>query len=120
MSQAIESLNSSQYALLQTILSERELAVLQLIYTKSRNFSNTTIEELNANLGLGQKNIDVQKKQRSDVIISINRAIAAATDAKDDVIGKNRREFDRRSFEYFIKPDYLNLVEEILQSMSNG
>jgi len=51
---------------------------------------------------------------RSDLIGSINQKLNIITKDKKPVIDKQRSEFDKRSFEYFIQPAHMELVEKVL------
>ena len=51
---------------------------------------------------------------RSDLIGSINQKLSIITRDKKPVIDKQRSEFDKRSFEYFIHPPYMELVDKII------
>ena len=67
-------------------------------------------------MGLLNKTIDIQKKQRSDVIISINKKYAFATGDKTSIIQKKRTEFDQRTFEYFIEPAKFRYIAPLISS----
>ena len=99
---------------LQYSFDERELAALQLIVENSENQIDTSIEQLNQVLGLERKNIDVQKKQRSDVLISINSKLGLLLHTKDQLIQKKRVETDKRSFCYFIAPENIQMVKALI------
>ena len=52
---------------------------------------------------------------RSDLIGSINQKLSIVTRDKKPVVDKQRSEFDKRSFEYFIHPSHMELVEKIIR-----
>ncbi|MCY7311230.1 MAG: hypothetical protein LH619_10670, partial [Chitinophagaceae bacterium] len=68
----------------------------------------TSIEEVNKALGVSKKNIEIQKKQRSDIITSINKKYSYIKQSPQELIEKRRTEFDKRSFEYYIDNSRLN------------
>ena len=96
-------------------LEESELAVIKLIFNQSVNQQTTSIDELNSVMGLNRKNTDIQKKQRSDMILSINRKISLLTNQKEPAIDKQRSDFDKRSFVYFIPVQRISEVQNLLK-----
>jgi len=101
---------------IKTFFEEKELQTLNLIYTNSSQGKTTSIEELNKILGVTQKNIEIQKKQRSDTIISINKKYSLITGKKHTIIERKKTELDKRSFEYFIESMQLEEVTKFLNS----
>jgi hypothetical protein len=96
------------------LLNEREKLLLEFIYKHSLDERLTTIEEINKVIGAAQRNPEVQKRLRSDLIGSINDKLEIIAESKFNVIDKQRSEFDKRSFEYFIRPEHMSLVEKVL------
>lgn len=97
-------------------LEQQELTVLRLLYVNAIKEKTTTIDELNSVLGISKRNFNVQKKLRSDCIQSINYKLDLLLRFPDNVIDKKRSEEDKRSFEYFITPDYLEAVNQLISS----
>jgi hypothetical protein len=100
-------------------LEPMEEQVLQLIHNNTISSKNTTIDELNAILGLSRRSADVQKKFRSDCIQSINRKLSIRWGLNVHVIEKKRAEFDKRSFEYFIAEDVVSRVKDLLSGAND-
>lgn len=96
------------------LLEEREKSLLQLLYKHSADERLTTIEEINKVIGVANRSNEIQKRMRSDLIGSINQKLNIITKDKKPVIDKQRSEFDKRSFEYFIQPTHMALVEKVL------
>jgi hypothetical protein len=96
------------------LLNEREKTLLSFIYEYSLDERLTTIEEINKVIGASQRNAEVQKRLRSDLIGTINDKLEIIAETKSLVIDKQRSEFDKRSFEYFIRPEHMQLVEKVL------
>jgi hypothetical protein len=63
---------------------------------------------------VANRSMEVQKRMRSDLIGSINQKMGLITKDKKPVIDKQRSEFDKRSFEYFIRTEYMELVSRVL------
>lgn len=93
----------------QAVFDEMETHLLQLLIQNTAAGTKTSTEEQNKLLGLGKKSPEIQKKQRSDMIIKINRKYTFVTQTKEPIIQKVRSEMDKRSYEYFI--DYARLDE---------
>lgn len=100
-------------------LSISEQEVLRLIFANSIEGNNTTIEELNVLLGLSRKNVDIQKKQRSDLLISLNRKLSVLSESGKPVVDKLRSETDKRVFEYYIDPILVDKVNSVLKTKSS-
>jgi hypothetical protein len=91
------------------LFDEKERLILQLLLENASRGSTTKVDEINKILGLTKKSIEIQKKQRSDIILSINRKYAfAKTNSSVILIQKSRTDFDKRSFEYFIEFSSIN------------
>lgn len=90
-----------------------ELEIIICILNNSSKGNYTSIEEVNKALGVSKKTIEVQKKQRSDVINSINRKYSYIKRIEQELIEKQRTEFDKRSFEYFIDIAKINDAVQI-------
>lgn len=99
----------------QAVFEEMEIQLLFLLIKNSALGSTTSTEEQNKVLGLVKKNPEIQKKQRSDIIISINRKYSFVTKNDTPIILKQRTEFDKRSFEYFIDYSRLDEIKSFLK-----
>ena len=97
------------------LLEERERNLLSFIFKQSSEERLTSIEEINKVIGAAQRSPEIQKRLRSDLIISINEKLSIITKSKRLVIEKQRSEFDKRSFEYFIQPEFMDLVKRIIE-----
>lgn len=104
---------------LMDLLNEREKTLLSFIYEHSLDERLTTIEEINKVIGAAQRNSEVQKRLRSDLIGTINDKLEIVAESKHNVIDKQRSEFDKRSFEYFIRPEHMQLVQKVLGKKVN-
>jgi hypothetical protein len=93
---------------------EKELIVLNTILHNSERGLDTFIEQINQVLGIEKKNIAIQKRQRSDILISINTKLSLLLDTPDLLIQKKRLEFDKRSFCYFITLEDINKVKALI------
>jgi len=92
------------------------LQTLILIYCSSVQGKTTSIDELNKILGVTQKSIEIQKKQRSDTIISINKKYSLIVGRHSYIIERKKNEFDKRSFDYFIDHTKIEAVNKILNN----
>jgi hypothetical protein len=99
------------------LLGERERDLLSFIYKQSLDERLTSIDEINKIIGAAQRTTDIQKRLRSDLITSINEKLSMLTNSKKPVIDKQRSEFDKRNFEYFIRPDQMELVEKCIREI---
>lgn len=103
---------------LMELLNERERLLLDFIYKHSLDERLTAIEEINKVIGASQRNSEVQKRLRSDIIGAVNDKLEVISESKYNIIDKQRSDFDKRSFEYFIRPEHMELVEKVLGKKS--
>jgi hypothetical protein len=96
---------------------EKELQVLQLLLDNSSKQLTTSIKALNNALGVTKKANDVQKKQRSDVMSSINKKFSFISQNEQPIIDKTRADIDKRSFEYFIANERLDEVKAVFTTI---
>lgn len=96
------------------LLEERERLLLEFLFNHSADERLTSIEEINKVVGVQNRSVEIQKRMRSDLIGSINQKLNIITKDKRPVVDKQRSEFDKRSFEYFIHPAHMELVEKII------
>jgi hypothetical protein len=101
------------------LLTDQEKEFVSYIFNKSTDERLTTIEETNRILGTLNKSIDIQKRVRGEMINGINQKLSIITKVKRPIIDKQRSEFDKRSFEYYINPEHFNLVKDILSLKKN-
>jgi hypothetical protein len=99
------------------ILDDQEVLLIKFILDQSRKSELTSIEQLNQLLGLSNRSGEVQKRTRSILITGINEKLQIALGSMEPIIEKKRSEFDKRSYEYFILPNYFNFVNEILNNV---
>ena len=100
-------LNINEIQVLEKLFDDKEKEVIQLIKTNSRNGTGTTIEQMNQLIGVNLKNPEVQKKQRSDVFLSINDKWKRHSRSQLVLIDKKRLQHDKRSYEYYIEESNL-------------
>lgn len=103
---------------LMQLLNERERLLLDFIYKHSLDERLTTIEEINKVIGASQRSSEVQKRLRSDLIGAVNDKLEVISESKYNIIDKQRSDFDKRSFEYFVRPEHMALVEKVLGKKS--
>ena len=96
-----------------SIFAPIEMELIRNIFDRNKQGHTVTAEEINKILGLSGKNSSIQKKNRSDMITSINRKWAAAYRSQVALIERQRSSDDKRSFEYFIKPQWVEKVKEL-------
>ena len=97
-----------------TKLTEVEKSLLQMIFENSVLKKMTQINDINAVLGCANKNIEIQKRLRSDAINSINQKLFFIFVTDEKIIERKRSNFDARSFEYYIDEKHLQQVSKLL------
>lgn len=96
------------------LFEEAELMLLKLIIDNTESGRLTSIEEINKVLGITKRNPETQKKQRSDIITSINQKYNFVHHNKPAIILKQRSSDDGRSFDYFIAFEDLQSIKSLL------
>jgi hypothetical protein len=98
--------------------TEIEYSLIQLLLENSILKKMTQINEINNILGCTNKNIDIQKRLRSDAINTLNEKLSLLLLTENKIIERKRSEFDGRTFEYFIEPSYFSEVQQILNTQA--
>lgn len=92
------------------LLTEKEFSLLQCLVNNSLAGRLTNIDDINKLLGLQSKSVEVQKKHRSDALISLSQKLGGWLATRESIIEKERSAVDRRSYEYFIQPKFLEAI----------
>lgn len=100
---AVSSETSDTHITSNKIFTGLEIEVLKTIFENSKKGEATSIEEMNKTLGVSKKSGEIQKKQRSDIISSINKKYSYIKHGNGELITRKQAEFDKRSFEYYIE-----------------
>lgn len=87
-----------------------EWTLVKAIREKSIQGSGLTVEQINAELGLAKKSMEIQKKLRTDVLNSINHTFSVITGLEENLIERMRNEEDRRFFIYRISEEKWQLL----------
>jgi hypothetical protein len=95
-------------------LEERDRILLQTFLDAARKGKPCDIDSLNALLGVGNKSLEVQKRQRSDALNALQQNLRILLETDQPFIIRTRSEQDRRSFFYEINPDLLPLLEQFM------
>src|SRR5260221_193237 len=98
------------------IFDQPEQDVIHQMVENSKLGKTTSIDDLNKALGLLQKSAELQKKYRSDLIISINKKFRFIANTNDLLITKKRSDHDKRSFEYYIEDSKIEDIKGTLNS----
>jgi hypothetical protein len=89
-------------------LTNIEIDLLKLLLKNNLNNEKTSISQINKILGTEKKEIKIQNNIRGEAIISINNKFMSFALVKDNLIERQRVEFDKRHMEYFINEKYVN------------
>lgn len=84
------------------LFNELEKRLVSLIIEKSNNQQYFTVNELNTQLGVKNKSIEIQKKVRTEAIIRINHKFNVNFNMDTVFIERVRSIEDRRYFNYYI------------------
>lgn len=92
-------------------ITEVEKSLLDLLIANTSKNEMTTVTQMNQVLGIANKDTKIQNNIRSNTIQSINKKFNLYSALPDELIEKQRTEFDKRFFEYQIQRKYLNKVK---------
>ena len=93
-------------------LTEAENNLLELLINNSLLDTMTSVNQMNKVLGLAKKQIKIQNNLRASAVLMINKKFKAYSGLPDELVEKQRTEFDKRFFEYSIQRKYLSKVRQ--------
>ena len=94
------------------LFTDQELLLLNLLISNSSKGVKTNINDINDFLGFSHMSIETQKSQRHNLITGINKKYLDKT--KRTLILREKLEFDKRSYVYFISEDEITAVLKYL------
>jgi hypothetical protein len=92
------------------VLTIQEKDVLHLLVSNTINKSFTSVDEINNILGTKNKDSAIQKNIRAEVLSGLNEKFQVYAGTKDQLIERERTQFDKRVYHYRINENYLNKV----------
>jgi hypothetical protein len=99
-------------------LTNVEKDLLKLLVKNNLNNEKTSVSEINKILGTEKKEAKIQNNIRGEAILSINSKFMSFALVKDNLIERQRVEFDKRHVEYYINEKYENRFTLKLFSIS--
>jgi hypothetical protein len=90
------------------IYTNLEELIIESILTKSMNNQFTTVEEINEIMGLSKKSNEVKKRERTEIINSINQKFKTIFKKDKDLILRERSTLDKRYFQYIINSENID------------
>jgi hypothetical protein len=111
------SANISDGMNLETLFTREEKDLIALVYSNSVNVLPTSAESINQVLGVSAKSMFVQKKHRSDSLLTINKKYSIVSGNNEHLIISKRNAQDKRTFDYYIHKNNFELCsDKIIQS----
>lgn len=92
-------------------LTEVENALVSLLIQHSENNQKTTPAQINHAIGLSKKETRLQNNIRAATLLMVNKKFRVFSGIAEDLIQKERTEFDKRFFEYYIPKKYLSKIK---------
>jgi hypothetical protein len=89
-------------------LTNIEKDLFKLLVKNNLNNEKTSVSEINKILGTEKKESKIQNNIRGEAILSINSKFMSFALVKDNLIERQRVEFDKRHIEYYINEKYEN------------
>jgi hypothetical protein len=93
-------------------LSIQEKDVLEALVKNTINNSFTTVDEINRILGTKNKDTAIQKNIRAEILSTLNEKFQVYAGTKDQLIERERTEFDKRVYHYRINENYLYKISQ--------
>ena len=89
-------------------LSTIEKDLLHLLFNNNLKNQNTTVTQINKVLGTEKKPFKIQNNIRGEVLSTINNKFMAFALVNNNLIERQRSEYDKRHMEYFINEKYIS------------
>lgn len=83
-----------------------EKEIIELLIKNSLESQNTTVTQLNKILGTEKKTFKIQNNIRGEALSLINQKFMAFASVNNNLIERQRSEYDKRHVEYFINEKY--------------
>ena len=93
-------------------LTDAENNLLELLINNSLLDEMSSVNQMNRVLGLDKKPIKIQNNLRAAAVLMINKKFKVYSGLPDELVEKQRTEFDKRFFEYSIQRKYLSKVRQ--------
>jgi hypothetical protein len=93
-----------------------ELEILQLLLLNNNQSDKVNVEIINTILGVTKKSTEVQRKQRSQIIASINIKTKSLLQIDDDIIVRTKSEIDSRIVTYSLELKYIDQLKAIIKT----
>lgn len=97
------------------IFTALELELLKFIFSRDGEKEPVRVDEVNKLLGLSEKNESVQKKNRNEVINSVNQKWVLIGGGTPSLLNRERSADDKRTYYYSVNPDARKLLAGFLQ-----
>ncbi len=96
-------------------LSNIEKELLDVLYEKNLKGELMTTQMINKIIGVQQKDIMTQNKNRSDHFLKINQKFKFATQKELPLIIKTRDSIDKRQYNYGLQEEYITELRDIMK-----
>lgn len=97
-----------------SLLDERDRSLLRTLLDCSLQGKTCSIDTINGLLGVTNKSLEIQKRQRSDSLNAINKKLSLLLGTDTEAIVRTRSTFDRRSFEYAVNTELLSSLKDLI------
>jgi hypothetical protein len=89
-------------------LSTIEKDLLLLLFKNNLQKQNTTVTQINKVLGTEKKPFKIQNNIRGEVLTTLNNKFMAFALVNNNLIERQRSDYDKRHMEYFINEKYIS------------
>lgn len=102
----------SKISLFMNLLSPMEKDLVKEMASITAKNEMMEIQAINQILGVAKKDLSLQKNRRSVAISHINTVFQNVMQTNDQLILREKDDFDKRTFRYFVNRSYLNMMQE--------
>lgn len=95
-------------------LTSGEKSLVEKLYIATLQGKQMDIDSINKILGVGRKEVSVQKTRRSTAISKINESFAISLKLKNPLIVRHRDDDDKRSYTYQLADEHLERIRKYL------
>lgn len=99
------------------LLNELELQIVNALSKNHKSGKNTSIDEINKIIGIDKRPYKIKNNIRAEVLKIINKKFMDFSNITEELIERERSDFDKRYFEYKLNERYSNKLQ---QKISGG
>lgn len=94
------------------LLNDVELQIVNALSKNHKAGKNTSIDEINKLIGIEKRPYKIRNNMRAEVLKIINKKFMDFSNTQEELIERERSDFDKRYFEYKLNDRYSNKLQQ--------